>query len=150
MGGQDDRHAVIAERLDYLFATLRGPDGRPYTMREVADGINQAAGEQVISVQYLSQLRLGQRKVPSYEKLQFIARFFGVDVLYFSDDLAAGQAGEQAEIVRALHDAGVRSLALRASGLSEASLHAVMTLIDHIRSQEGLPPAGQDNPGSPS
>jgi transcriptional regulator with XRE-family HTH domain len=141
---QDSRRTVIAERLDHLFGVMRGPHGRPYTMREVADGINEAAGEPVISVAYLSQLRLGHRKVPSYEKLQAIAKFFGVDVAYFSDDLAAEQADEQIEIVQALQDAGVRSLALRATGLSEASLDAVKTLIDHIRAQEGLPPADED------
>ena len=145
MGDQDRRHTVIAERLDHLFAVCRNTDGRPYTMREVAEGINETAGEQVISVQYLSQLRLGQRSVPSYEKLQALAKFFAVDVAYFSDDLAAEDADEQVEIVQALRDAGVRSVALRADGLSQASLNAVKALIDHIRAQEGLPPADEDD-----
>ncbi|HZR48131.1 MAG TPA: helix-turn-helix transcriptional regulator, partial [Streptosporangiaceae bacterium] len=113
-------------------------------MREVADGINAEAGHQVISVQYLSQLRLGQRSVPSYEKLAAIAKFFGVDVRYFSDDLTASTTDEQLEVLQAMRDAGVRSVALRASGLSDASLGAVKALIEHMRSQEGLPPAGED------
>lgn len=143
MGEQESPRALIAERLNHLFATLK-PDGRPYTMREVADGINEQAGHQVISVQYLSQLRLGQRSVPSYEKLAAIAKFFGVDARYFSDDLAAEKTDEQLEVLQAMRDAGVRSVALRASGLSGASLDAVKALIEHMRSQEGLPPAGED------
>ena len=143
MGEQDGRRVVIAERLNHLFATLK-PNGRPYTNREVADGINAQAGGQVISMQYLSQLRLGQRSVPSYEKLAAIAKFFGVDVHYFSDDITASQTDEQLEVLQALRDAGVRSVALRASGLSDASLGAVKALIEHMRSQEGLPPADED------
>jgi transcriptional regulator with XRE-family HTH domain len=147
MGDQDGQRNVIAQRLEHLFATMRGPHGRPYTMREVADGINEAAGENVISVQYLSQLRLGHRTEPSYSKLEAIAKFFGVDVLYFSDDLTAARADEQLETLQAMQDAGVRALALRAAGLSEASLDAVKALIEHMRTQEGLrdgsiPPSG--------
>jgi len=143
MAEQDSRRTVIAERLNHLFTSLR-PDGRQYTMREVADGINAEAGHQVISVQYLSQLRLGQRSVPSYEKLAAVAKFFGVDVRYFSDDLTASTTDEQLEVLQAMGDAGVRSVALRASGLSDASLGAVKALIEHMRSQEGLPSAGED------
>jgi transcriptional regulator with XRE-family HTH domain len=143
-GEQESRRVVIAERLDHLFATFKKPGGRRYTMREVADAINDQAGQQVISVQYLSQLRRGERSVPSYEKLAAIAKFFGVDVLYFSDDLAASRTDEQMEVLQAMRDAGVRSVALRASGLSDASLDAVKALIEHMRSQEGLPPAGGD------
>jgi len=144
MSDQDRQRTLIGERLNHLFAVMPHPDGRPYTMREVAEGINKAAGEQVISVQYLSHLRLGQRTVPSYEKLRAIATFFGVDVGYFSDKLPAGEADEQTQIAQALRDAGVRSMALRSQGLSEASLGTVKALIDHLRSQEGLPAAGED------
>lgn len=147
MGDQDRQRTLIGERLNHLFAVVPHPDGRPYTMREVAEGINRAAGEQVISVQYLSHLRLGQRSVPSYEKLQAIAKFFGVDVGYFSDKLPAEKADQQTEIVQALRDAGIRSMALRSIGLSEASLSTVQALIDHLRSQEGLPPAADGEPG---
>lgn len=149
MVDQDRQRTLIGERLNHLFTVIHKPDGRPYTMREVAEGINEAAGEQVISVQYLSHLRLGQRSVPSYEKLRAIARFFGVDVGYFSDLLPTEEADEQAQIVQVLRDAGVRSMALRSVGLSEASLGTVKALIDHLRSQEGLPPADGDLPSEP-
>jgi transcriptional regulator with XRE-family HTH domain len=149
MGGQDSpRQNVIAERLDHLIATVHEPGRGPYTLREISDGVREATGE-VVSVQYLSQLRLGQRTSPGYSKLKAVADFFGVDVRYFSDDLTAGQTDEQLEVVAAMRDANVRNLALRAAGVSEKSLKAVRALLDSVREMEGLEPADPpgENPG---
>lgn len=141
MGDEGDaRGNVIAQRLDYLLASVHGPDRGPYLLREVVDGVNQAAGEKVISVAYLSQLRLGQRDRPSFKVLQALARFFGVPEMYFSDDLTAAQADEQLEVLKAIRDDGVRAVALRAAGLSERSLQAVKAVLENARQLEGLPP----------
>jgi transcriptional regulator with XRE-family HTH domain len=145
----DAAGSVIAQRLDHLLATAH-PAGRgPYLLREITDGINEAAGEQVVSVAYLSQLRLGQRKTPSFRILEAIAQFFGVPSSYFSDELTAAQADQQLEFLQAMHDAGVRTVALRAAGLSEKSLAAVKALIDSARELEGLDPADGGQPGNP-
>ena len=40
---------LLADRLDYLFRTVHPKDRRPYTPAEVAEAINEAAGERVIS-----------------------------------------------------------------------------------------------------
>lgn len=131
--------SVIAERLNHLFATVY-PTGRgPYKLREVADAINAEAGASIISAAYLSQLRRGERAEPSHSRLAAIARFFGVDVEYFSDQATAEEADRQLELLVAMRDSGVRSVALRAAGLSEESLAAVRAVIDHVRRLEGLP-----------
>ena len=133
------RGSVIAERLNHLFATVH-PAGRgPYTLREVADAINAEAGSSIMSAAYMSQLRSGQRAEPSHSRLAAIARFFGVEIEYFSDSTAADEADRQLEVLAAMRDAGVRSVALRAAGLSEASLAAVRAVIDNARRLEGLP-----------
>jgi transcriptional regulator with XRE-family HTH domain len=135
------RGGVIAERLEHLFATVH-PAGRgPYTLREVADAINAEADSNIISAAYLSQLRSGQRAEPSHSRLAAIAKFFGVDIDYFSDSATAGEADRQLEFLTAMRDAGVRSVALRAAGLSEASLAAVQAVIENARRLEGLPDA---------
>lgn len=142
MDGDGATGGVIAERLNRLFATVH-PAGRgPYTLREVADAINAEAGTGIISAAYLSQLRSGQRAEPSHSKLAAIARFFGVETEYFSDAAAAGVADRQLEFLTAMRDAGVRSVALRAAGLSEASLAAVRAVIENARRLEGLPDPG--------
>ena len=139
MAGGSGGENVLAERLNQLFATVHPAGRKPYTLREVADAINAEAGSTIISVSYLSQLRAGQRTEPSHSRLVAIARFFGVDVDYFSGDVPAEDAGQQLEFLTAMRDAGVRSIALRANGLSESSLAAVRAVIENARRLENLP-----------
>jgi transcriptional regulator with XRE-family HTH domain len=142
MGDKDDATgSVIAERLEHLIATVHPASRGPYLLREITDGINEAAGEKLISVAYLSQLRLGQRATPSFKILHAIAQWFGVPPSYFSDDLTAAQADEQLEFLTAMRDAGVRSVALRAQGLSEQALEAVRAVIDAMHATQAPPPA---------
>ena len=143
MAGDGSRENVLAERLDRLFVTVHPPGRKPYTLREVADAINAEAGTTIISPAYLSQLRAGQRTEPSHSRLVAIARFFGVDVDYFSDSASAEEADQQIEFLAAMRDAGVRSLALRAHGLSESSLAAVRAVIENARRLENLPDGDQ-------
>ena len=144
MAGVSGQENVLAQRLNHLFATVH-PAGRgPYTLREAADAINSEAGETIISASYLSQLRAGQRREPSHSRLAAIARFFGVDVDYFSPEVSAEDADRQTEVLTAMRDAGVRAIALRAHGLSEPSLAAVLAVIENARRLENLPePDGQ-------
>jgi transcriptional regulator with XRE-family HTH domain len=100
MSEDDVRQGVIAERLNHLWDTCQ-PLGRPYTLKEVTDGINEEAGEQIISVQYLSQLRNGDRTEPAYSKLVAITRFFGVPAGYFSDDETFRRTDEELGLLMA-------------------------------------------------
>jgi ESX-1-secreted protein regulator len=134
-----DLRGVLAQRLDHLFHTVHPPDRGPYTLREAADGINQTLGSKVMSAAYLSQLRTGQRTEPSHTRLTAIARFFGVDVHYFSDDQVAERTNVQIELLGELRDSKVRGIALRTAGLSDASLDTVRAVIENARRLEGLP-----------
>ncbi|MGH7192128.1 MAG: XRE family transcriptional regulator [Candidatus Saccharimonadales bacterium] len=128
---------VLAQRLDHLFRTDHPKDGGPYTPAEVADAINTAAGERVVSGTYLWLLRTGERDNPTIKHLTAIAKFFGVPPVYFLS--AASQDGElPAEVVAALTDDKVRDLALRAAGLSDRSLRAIADMVDSARTVEGL------------
>lgn len=142
---EDAREGVIAQRLNRLFET-RQPLGRAYTLAEVVDGVNNASGQTLMSVQYLSQLRNGTRAEPSYSRLAAIARFFGVSVEYFSDEDTFRRSDEELRLLAALEDGGVRHLALCAAGLSQDSLAMVTALIEKVRRSEGLPdePAASD------
>ena len=123
----------LAERLNRLFQT------QPHTLREVADGVNKAAGEQILSAQYLQQLRSGVRRNPSYAMLAAIARFFGVSPDYFSDDETASRADEELRLLAALQDSGVRHLALYAAELSPENLAMVTALVEKVLRSEGRP-----------
>lgn len=141
MGDSEDTDkGIIAERLDRLFATMT-PEGRPYSLREVADGINAQAGRTVVSFQYLSLLRSGAKRKPSHEKLKAIADWFGVGSAYFDDDEVARRTDEELRGLALMRDAGVRSVAFRAAGLGQKNLDIVVSLLETLRSAEGLPPA---------
>jgi transcriptional regulator with XRE-family HTH domain len=132
---------LLAQRLDQLFRTVH-PKGRgPYTPAEVADAINAAAGERVVSATYLWLLRTGERDNPTLRHLTAIARFFGVPPVYFLPDTGANQGALPGEVLAALTDDKVRNLALRAAGLSDRSLQAIADMVDSARAVEGLPSA---------
>jgi transcriptional regulator with XRE-family HTH domain len=138
--GDRQGRGIIAGRLARLFESVQ-PLGRPYTLREVTDGINGQAGKTLMSVQYLSQLRNGDRSRPSYDVLTGISRWFGVPVTYFSDDEVFRHTEEELRVLALMKDSGVRNLAFRAAGISEQSLALVTALVEKMRQAEGLPGA---------
>jgi len=131
---------LFARRLDRLFRTVHPKDRGPYTPAEVADAINAAAGERVVSATYLWLLRTGERDNPTLRHLNAIATFFGVPPVYFLPGTEA-QAELPGEVLAALTDDKVRDLALRAAGLSDRSLKAIADMVDSARTVEGLPSA---------
>ncbi len=47
------RGRLLADRLDHLFRTVHPKDRGPHTPAEVAEAINETAGERVISSTYV-------------------------------------------------------------------------------------------------
>jgi transcriptional regulator with XRE-family HTH domain len=129
---------LLAERLDRLFRTVHPKDRGPYTPAEVADAINAAAGERVVSATYLWLLRTGQRDNPTIRHLMALARFFGVPAVYFLPDADADPSAIPADLTAALTDDKVRDLTLHAAGLSDRSLRAIADMVDSARAMEGL------------
>jgi len=148
MGEEADRVGaigVLAKRLEHLFNTVY-PKGRgPYSNKEAADLINTRAGEQIISPNYIWQLRKGERAEPSFNRLAAIAKLFGVKVTYFSDDEVAERTDDQLAIVDTLRELGVEHIATRATGLSPESMKAiaeqmtaVLAQVEYRRQVEGV------------
>lgn len=135
----------LAEKLDRLFRAVRPARRGEYSYQEIADAI-RAEGGPTISATYLWQLRKGLRDNPTKNHLAALARFFGVSPAYFFDDDAAEVVDAQLSLLAAMRDASVRTVALRAAGLSVESLAAVQVVIDHARRLEGL----EANSGSPA
>jgi transcriptional regulator with XRE-family HTH domain len=140
-GGTGKELPLVARRLDALFRTHLPKDGkgREYSYAEVAKAINDVAGEKSISHAYIWQLRTGKSPNPTLRSLQLLAAFFSVPVTYFFDDAEAARLAEQIDLVSALSDGLVRQITLRCSGLSDASLSAILAMVDNARKLEGLP-----------
>ncbi len=140
----------LATKLDRLFRAVRPAGRSEYSYQEVADAIRGEGGP-TISATYLWQLRKGIRDNPTRNHLAALARFFGVSPAYFFDDDAAEVVDAQLSLLAAMRDASVRSVALRAAGLSVESLAAVQVVIDHARRLEGLEAdSGASGPGAGS
>ncbi|MET7426705.1 XRE family transcriptional regulator [Dactylosporangium sp. NPDC005555] len=134
---------TLAEKLDRLFGTVHPPGRGEYSYEEVATAIRERGV--MISHTYIWQLRKGARDNPTKRHLEALAEFFGVNAAYFLDDEAARRIDEQLELLAALRNTGVRTMALRAAGLSGPSLEAIHGMIEHARRIEGLP----DDPPPP-
>ncbi|ACU77749.1 conserved hypothetical protein [Catenulispora acidiphila DSM 44928] len=142
-----DDIGVIAKRIEHLFTTVYpGSLGRPYTLREAVEKINADAGENLISVAYLSQLRNGDKRHPAFDKLAGVAKLFGVSTDYFLDDETAARTDQQLALVAAMREQGVDRLATRSLGLSANSLEAILGMIENARKIEGLPDDEGDVP----
>ncbi len=139
----ENRATTLAERLDRLFRTVQPARRTEYTYEEVASAIRERGV--MISHTYIWQLRKGIRDNPTKRHLEALAEFFGVNAAYFLDDEAAHRIDEQLDLLAALRDNAVRSMALRAAGLSGPSLEAIHGMIEHARRIEGLP----DDPPPP-
>jgi len=127
----------LAEKVDHLFATVRPAKGE-YSYEYVSTAI-RATGGPTISAAYLWMLRKGQRDNPTMKHLEALASFFGVPPGYFFDDALAERVDEQLSLVAALRDGDVRRVALRAAGLSSASLATISDMVERVRALEGLP-----------
>lgn len=127
----------LAAKIDRLFDTMRPPGApdREYTHEEVARGVTEAGGPS-ISATYVWMLRTGKRDNPTKHHLEALAKFFGVSPAYFFDEARGAQIEEQLAAAAAMRDAGVRTIALRASGLSPQSLAAVMSMVERVRELE--------------
>jgi transcriptional regulator with XRE-family HTH domain len=125
----------LAEKIEALFRVVRRPDHQPYSNEDVAAACRQATGES-FSATYLWQLRTGRRDNPTKRHLEALAQFFDVPPAYFFDDAEGERIASQLELLGALRDANVRSVALRAVGLSPQALDTVSDLIDVIARRE--------------
>ena len=138
---EDDDSAAgrgLAAKLDRLFRTVHPPDRGPYSNEEVAAALDAAGGPR-ISVSYLYKLRRGLSPNPTMRHLEALAQFFGVPPSYFFNESESAEIAAQLDLLAAMRDGEIKSVALRAAGLSTESLGAIRVMIEQARRLEGLP-----------
>lgn len=128
---------TLAEKIDYLFATVHPKNRGPYTYEEVASGIRQAGGP-TISASYVWQLRTGVKDNPTMKHLEALAGFFGVSPSYFFNEETSERIAAELSMLASMRDNQVRAVALRASGLSPETLSTIQGFIERARALEGL------------
>jgi len=134
----------LADKINRLFEVMH-PRGRgPLSNEEVAAEIT-AGGGATISASYLWLLRTGKRNNPTASHLEALARYFGVTPAYFFDEEVAGDIERELDLLKAMRDAGVKHLALRASGLTPDVLSAITVMLEQARKAQGLPDVDADD-----
>lgn len=134
----------LADKINRLFEVMH-PRGRgPLSNEEVAAEIT-AGGGATISASYLWLLRTGKRNNPTASHLEALARYFGVTPAYFFDEEVAGDIERELDLLKAMRDAGVKHLALRASGLTSDVLSAITVMLEQARKAQGLPDVDADD-----
>ncbi|AEF38724.1 hypothetical protein AS9A_0265 [Hoyosella subflava DQS3-9A1] len=143
--GPGDR-GLFAERLEELFRSVPDPSGRRYTGSAIARKSTELGYK--LGESYLSQLRSGKARTPSFRTVEGIAAAFGVDVRYFLEDAGRRRNREDIDMMRLQADRTIHEAAHRLAGLPESSITIVNELIKVLRVQQGLPAdpaAGADN-----
>jgi transcriptional regulator with XRE-family HTH domain len=129
----------LSAKLNRLFEIMRSPSQQPLSNAAAAEAITRQTGVP-ISPAYLWQLRSGLKTNPTVQHLRAIAQYFGVSPSYLIDPGADEKIDAQLSLLQALRDAGVRDLAMRASGLTPQAIGSLRAMIDHARQLEQLPP----------
>jgi transcriptional regulator with XRE-family HTH domain len=140
------RPSTLAAKLDYLFRQVHPRARGEFSYREVAAGVESAGGP-TISPTYIMYLRKGERTNPTMQHLEALAKFFGVPTAYFLDDDTTVRTVEELDVVAAMRDEDVRTLALHVSELSPEGRAAVARMVEELRRQEQQP-VDKDDPSA--
>jgi len=118
---------LFALRLDQLFETRLDPLGKPYSVRHVAAHTGMSAS-------YLSGLRRGKVTGPGADKVEALARFFGVEMAYFMGservELPATTAGDE-RLRKALENPLVREIAVTTGDFNREQWDHMLAILEH-------------------
>jgi transcriptional regulator with XRE-family HTH domain len=134
-GTHEGEGRSFADRLTRLIATVHPPDRKPYSYREIAQGVADMTGVSM-SATHVQQLAVGARRDPKRSHIQALCQFFGVPVTYFFDDEVAEQIDRQVDDVVAWRDTEARAMAQRAMQLSPRDRDTVSALMDQLTSYD--------------
>jgi len=132
----------LKDLINFLFANIHHPDGRPYLTQDVADQVR-------ISHATINQLRTGRNKNPTLPTLQEIARFFNVPLSFFDctsyEECYAMLTGQQPDSL----PGPVAEIAFRATALSPESQQDILKIIQWVEAAERERKAGRETPPFP-
>ncbi len=136
---KDREPLPLKDLINFLFANVLHPDGRPYLTQEVAEQVR-------ISHATINQLRTGRNKNPTLPTLQEISRFFNVPLSFFDcvsrDECYAVLNGPPSEDA----PGPVAEIAFRATGLSPEGQQDVLKMILYVEAAERARKAGREAP----
>jgi transcriptional regulator with XRE-family HTH domain len=140
----DPIRGQLARKINHLVATLYPDERSRPGFAKLAQQIREGTKSSISST-YLWELATGKKHNITQGTLTTLAEFFGVPPEYFLDDEVAARVDTQLELALALRNRKVRSIALRAEGLSDGTLDSILTMLTQARKIEKLPPLDEKN-----
>ncbi|MFJ4912916.1 hypothetical protein [Streptomyces sp. NPDC088726] len=128
----------FGERLRTLIASTYPDERKRPGYARLAKEIREKTGG-AISGTYLWELATDKKSNVTLEQLDVLAKFFGVPPEYFINSQVYERVNAQLEMASALRDTRIRNIALRAEGLTPASLDALLTMVNEARRVQNLP-----------
>ncbi|MGP3705971.1 helix-turn-helix domain-containing protein [Gordonia paraffinivorans] len=151
-GASTDDDLSFADKIGHLFEHSRDENGVRYTGKKIAEKANRLGYS--LSDAYISQLRTGKARTPSFRTVEAIARAFDVSVTYFlsnpEEDLE--RVRQQQNYVEMLEATGSHLAGTDLGSLCPETIDALIDLLKLVKSQALAKQAegsGAD-PGSPS
>ncbi len=127
---------TFAVSLNELFETVRDENGIPYTGKKIALKANRLG--YTLSDAYISQLRTGKAKTPSFRTVEAISRAFEISVTYFLSDPDEDlkRVEQQREYVRMAAETGAHLAAFRHEALSTPTIDVIIELLKVVKKQQ--------------
>lgn len=134
-GEQSDRDSSFADKLGNLFEHSRDENGVPYTGKKIAERAN-ALGYS-LSDAYISQLRTGKARTPSFRTVEALARAFEVSVTYFlaNPDEDLERVRQQRDYVAMLASAGTQLAGMDVSRICPDTIDIIIELLKMVKAQ---------------
>jgi transcriptional regulator with XRE-family HTH domain len=146
VAGTGPRAGTFTERLITARESIRRPDGKMYTLEEIAEGVRSYTGD-TCSKQYIGDLLSGKYTAPTQPKIEGIAHFFGLPPSYFFNDPLSVQMEEDLKLGAALREAGVHGIAARMLEVDPAKRNALMEILNEIQNREHVAQSGDSQQG---
>lgn len=148
MAGTHPQPGSFTEKLTTAREAIRRPDGKMYTLEDIAEGVRTYTGD-TCSKQYIGDLLSGKYTAPTQPKIEGIAHFFGLPPSYFFNDALSRQMQEDLKLGAALREAGVQGIAARMLEVDPAGREALLKMLNEIQQREEVARSGDSTPKPP-
>ncbi|MEO9326874.1 helix-turn-helix domain-containing protein [Gordonia aurantiaca] len=125
----------FADKIGYLFEHSRDENGVRYTGKKIAEKANRLGYS--LSDAYISQLRTGKARTPSFRTVEAIARAFEVSVTYFlsNPDEDLERVRQQQHYVEMLEVTGSHLAGIDLASLCPDTIDALIDLLKLVKAQ---------------
>lgn len=115
----------LAEQVEWLIATIPGPDGRRFTSESLRGELHSQGV--MVSKSYVGHIRQGRATNISAVLLGALARAFGVPADFFLDDAVEARVRSAVDLLTR-----ARSEALRSTGADKVTLEEGVQALERI------------------